>query len=88
MGIVFPTFMMARASDQLLPTSLFYHRGDLGRGRVGCFSLYYLTFLWQRPTCSKVKVVCFVPLEIADLWLHKPFFKMSLLHDVSHQERY
>lgn len=29
-GIVFPTFMMARASDQLLPTSLFYHRGGFG----------------------------------------------------------
>lgn len=30
---------------------------------VACFSLYYLTFLWQRPTCSKVEVLCSARLE-------------------------
>lgn len=36
----------------------FITEGDLRRACVACFSLYYLTFLWQRLTCSKVKVLC------------------------------
>lgn len=57
-GIVFPTFMMASASDQLLLSFLFNNRGEFEKI---LFCLFF-TFLEQKLTCSKVQcsdVVCF-----------------------------
>lgn len=89
-GYCFSSFMMAGASDQLLPTSLFYHRGGFEtKPMLPVLRLITSLFLWWRPTCSKVEVVCWA----LRAWKKKPScgnmrhsFEMSLLHDVSHQK--
>ena len=50
------------------------------------FLLYVLTFLWLRMTCSKV-IVCCACIEKVACGCIRSFFKMSLLHDVSHWEQ-
>lgn len=53
----------------------FITEGDLRQAFVACFSF----FLGQKPTCSKVEIVCFdCPEKKKDLWLRKVLFKMSL----------
>lgn len=87
-GIVFSSFMMACASDQLLPTSLFYHRGGFETSLCCLFFTLLPHFSVAEADLLKSQSSLFCTPRKAELWLYKSFFKMSLLHDVSHQEQH
>lgn len=87
-GIVFSSFMMACAPDQLLPTSLFYHRGGFETGLCCLFFTLLPHFSVAEADLLKSRSTLFCTPRKADLWLCKAFFKMSLLHDVSHRQQH
>lgn len=75
-GIVFSSFMMAGVSDQLLPTSLFYHRGGFETSL--CCPFFIFSGAEANLLQSQNSLFRMPRKKKKDLWVRKALFKMSL----------